>query len=87
MSGATACTAGTQVITFTNGGGTGATGTVAVSGTTPTVGAVTITNAGTGYTSAPTTGTIATCTGTATFGSGTFTAETLAGVSATFQIQ
>jgi hypothetical protein len=66
VSGASACTPGTQAVTFTNGGGSGVTGTITVTGTVP-VGAVTITYSGSGYGTPPTTGTIATCTGTATF--------------------
>jgi hypothetical protein len=70
-SGSSTCTNGTQVVTFTNGGGTGATGTVSVVGNVPT-GAISLTAGGSGFTSAPTTATIATCTGTATITGTTF---------------
>ena len=69
VSGASSCTNGTQAVTFTNGGGSGATGTITVSGNVPT-GSVTITAEGSGYTSVPTTATVATCTGTATLSGG-----------------
>ncbi len=65
-SGSSACTNGTQNVTTFNGGGTGGTGTITVSGGVPT-GTITFTNTGYGYTSIPTTATVATCTGTATF--------------------
>ena len=74
-SGASSCTNGTQVVTFTNHtNGLAATGTITVSGNVPT-GNVTITVAGNGYTVGvpPTQGTVATCTGTATFTGGTIT--------------
>jgi len=73
-SGGTACTNGTQAVTLTGGGGTGATGTITVSATVPT-GAVTITNTGFGYTSVPTAGQVATCTGASVFTGGALTAS------------
>lgn len=90
-SGASSCTNGTQVVTFTNGTSgvapANATGTITVSATVPT-GAVTLTSAGAGYTAAtpPTQGTVASCTGTATFTSGTVTVDTLSGVMITYQV-
>ena len=75
VSGASSCTAGTQGVTFTNGGGTLASGTVLVAGTTPS-GAISIIAAGSGYTSVPTTATIATCTGTAILSGGALTVAT-----------
>lgn len=65
-SGSSTCTNGTQVATATNGGGSGALGTITVAGNVPT-GTITITNPGYGYTSIPTTWTVATCTGTGTY--------------------
>ena len=75
VSGSSSCTAGTQTVTFTNGGGTLASGTITVSGGVP-AGAVTILAAGAGYTSVPTTATISTCTGTATLSGGALTVAT-----------
>jgi hypothetical protein len=75
VSGASSCTAGTQTVTFTNGGGTLASGTVLVTGTTPS-GAISIIAAGSGYTSVPTTATIGTCTGTANLTGGALTIAT-----------
>ena len=72
----TSCTAnGAQAVTFTNGGGSGATGTIVVSGapTGSPSGAITITAGGTSFTSVPTTATIANCTGTATLTGGAIT--------------
>lgn len=85
-SGSSACTNGTQAVAFTNGGGSGATGTITISGGVPT-GAVTMTVPFNGllYTSVPTAGTIATCTGAGVFTGGTYTADTLSGITATFQ--
>lgn len=62
--GASACTNGTQNVTFTGGG----TGTITVSGGVPS-GVVTLTGGATTYApnTAPKTGSIATCTGTAEF--------------------
>jgi hypothetical protein len=74
VSGGTGGTDGGQVVTFTNGGGTGALGRVNVSGGVPS-GAVVITNPGSGYTSVPTQGTVATVTGTVTFAGGALAAE------------
>lgn len=74
VSGASACTNGTQVITFTNGTGSGATANIAITGGLPT-GTVQMTNFGIGYTVLPTQGTIATCTGTATFSGGRIVPE------------
>lgn len=74
VSGGASCTNGTQAVTFTNGGGTGATGTITVSAGVPT-GAVTITNTGFGYTSVPTAGQVATCTGASVFSSGALAAS------------
>lgn len=77
VSGASGCTAGTQYVRFTNGGGTGAVGTITVAtGATVPSGTVNMQSSdgyypsirfGTGYTSLPTQATIDTCTGTALF--------------------
>jgi hypothetical protein len=89
-SGASACTNGTQVVTFSNGTSgvapVNALGTITVSGGVPT-GAVTMTNTGAGYTAAtpPTNGTVATCTGTTVFTGGTVTVDALANVIVTYQ--
>ena len=88
-SGSSACTNGTQIVTFTNNtSGTNATGTITITATVP-VGAVTMTTGGTGYASGtpPTTGTIATCTGTATFTGGTVTVDALGDIFATVEVQ
>ena len=72
----TSCTAnGAQAVTFTNGGGSGATGTIVVSGapTGSPSGAITMTAGGNSFTSVPTTATIANCTGTATLTGGAIT--------------
>lgn len=66
-SGSSLCTDGSQLATATNGGGTGATGHILVSGGVPTGAITDIVTSGTGYTSQPTTWTVATCTGTGTF--------------------
>lgn len=86
VSGSASCTNGTQAVAFTNGGGSGATGTITIAGGVPS-GAVTMTVPFNGllYTSVPTAGTIATCTGAGVFTGGTYTADTLSGLSATFQ--
>lgn len=91
-SGASACTNGTQTVTFTNNTSginpVGATGTITVSGNVPT-GAVTISTGGAGYTAAtpPTQGSVATCTGTATFTGGTVTVDGLNTISVTVEVQ
>jgi hypothetical protein len=86
VSGLSGCTAGTQAVTFSSGYGQSATGTIVVSGSTPTVGAVTMTNNGYNFIAAPTTGTVATCTGTAVFNSGVI-ASTDTAYSGVFQVQ
>ncbi len=75
-SGASGCTNGTQAVTFTNGGGSGAAGTITVSGGVPT-GAITMTAEGSGYASIPTAATIATCTGTAALTGGAYDTQAL----------
>jgi hypothetical protein len=75
-SGLSGCTVGTQTVTPTNGGGSGASGTIAINAAAPSAGlTVTWTTPGSGYTSIPTTATVATCTGT-----GTFTASGTGGI-------
>ena len=73
FSGGSGGTPGTQTVTFTNGGGSGATGTITVNSSGVPTGAVTMTSVGDGYTSVPTQGTVATVTGTITFSGGTKT--------------
>ncbi len=68
---------GGQDVTFTNGGGSGATGRINVIGGVPT-GAVSFnsnSNPGTGYTSVPTQGTVSTVSGTVTFTGGALASE------------
>jgi hypothetical protein len=87
-SGGTACTNGTQTVTFSNGtAGVNATGTIAVSGGAPS-GAATIVTGGAGYASGtpPTAGQVATCTGASVFTGGTAANDTLGDVQATFEV-
>ena len=69
-SGGSGGTPGLQVVTFTDGGGSGAIGNIAVNANGVPSGYVVITNPGSGYTSVPTHGTVATVTGTVTFSGG-----------------
>ncbi len=68
-SGGTGCTNGVQTGSFSNGGGSGSTFSVYVSGGGPS-GYASLTAGGSGYSSLPTAGTITTCTGTTTFSGG-----------------
>lgn len=92
VSGLSACTNGTQVVTFTNGTSgpapVAALGTISVSGNVPS-GNVTLTSSGAGYTAAtpPTAGTVATCTGTGVFSGGTVTVDTLATITLSVELQ
>ena len=72
VSGGTGCTNGLQALTFTNGGGTGATASVVVAGGVPTgwISLAVDSGSGSGFTSLPTTATVATCTGTVTITGG-----------------
>jgi len=75
VSGLSGCTNGTQNVTFTDGGGYAAFGTITVSGGVPS-GTVTILNPGAWYSSLPTHGTVSTCIGTGTFSGGTLVGAT-----------
>ena len=69
LSGASGCSNGVAVVTFTNGGGIGATASLTVSSGVP--GSVTISSPGYGYTGVPSAGTISLCGGSPVFNTST----------------